>query len=1399
MYMYCPGLLPRAGGRMQRSARTHTRETKKKNAHGRGGRRPSWPPKCAIALGARRPATDQRPVLELLSTEETYVKELKRFSDIFRVLASADTAGKQAFMGTPEVLALANHLSHFLTVAELTVQELQAAIAETKSLVAVQGLAEGWTEHKDLDGEVYFYNATTRESTWERPAAAPPQRETIVAQARVGAVAERASKLLGIYSQYASTYAQASKAIRALLKHEAFIRDWIALLENLASPSSTTVSPRNGAESSPSPALSRASSEPAPSEPAPSPSSFTPETLVRRASLIIRRNSSNTLVAAATAAAAAAAATAAKKPAMPTMRVTGLDGFLILPIQRVPRYQLILSELLEATPVGGGGGDNGGGDNNNNNNDDDAEERAAITRALDEVKAAAAAMNQVIDVVKQRSALMDLFARFVDLDVLNVSAESESRTLLKEGRLVKVAASGARRELHVHLLSDALLLSVDDGDDRLRLKRQVAFPKRGSRAQAVGEVQLVLRFPEQEGSDGRIVCLEAATTQERNEWLQACAGAFADIESRAGSSVAPAPLFKPATPSATCGVCRATFSLTKRKHECRWCRRDVCAACSLQRRVLTSAASIAGEAKAVRVCDSCVWELDREPLDSDDNVTADVQVEGLRGDLDAVLKTKGAFKLVYYRLVFAAGEQQKGPSSVGTASALFTLALPHEEPAQAACQLILMAKSTVIGSAALSVLDMCRHPRALRGYTERVEFALEAWAAAAVAQGDAASQTRLSAEITFTLRQPRALLSEPGLARPPGRAVARQTSSPVSLAASRKQALAPPLPPPSSLLLTSSSSSSLDAGVAASTPVRINSQLLARFEASCLAKPSPYRIRLVDLVYHWALEHAHNDIREDRRLSIQDKLAAFHANRAVQQAVSTAVVERGVVHASPAAVKAHLSMRRRSTAEKREAMESWSPRKTLAHDFLSSEREYIDKLDQLETRFAQPLLEISRGLALKRGSGSQVMRMAQVFGGPKPSRSMDDVVKSAGVSACLRDVQSFLVVHRAFAADLAEALAGPGDPHMGDLLSRMASLVKLYSSFAGNLCEAHSALVPAWPSALPTRQLGVAASPPDVVAAWLCSRMRKPAGRTADVVSLLETPDASLGALLMAPLQRVGEYVAFARDLVAVTPSAHVDLAATARAHDELQAVSAHLTRLLARKSNAELLRDIEQVVVGVDDVAASDARWFIRVGDLVWRRTTGGGANGGRDADVVCKAFLLSDALLLAKQVVGAGPARWQIHHHVELLRATCVKVTGLRPRPDDDAAEAPGDFRHAMSLDEGTGASPLLLLMPNQPGPEFSTQAPVANDVLGTAVGAACFQTQAETAMEPARRRLLLAFSPEEKAAALELWCGDVQRCAEACRGAGRSADAFWIGGGDVEPTPAVTTLRRAVTGPL
>lgn len=69
-------------------------------------------------------------------------------------------------------------------------------------------------------------------------------------------------------------------------------------------------------------------------------------------------------------------------------------------------------------------------------------------------------------------------------------------------------------------------------------------------------------------------------------------------------------------------MCRELFTFTRRRHHCRRCGRCVCSKCSGNRRVLPfhqdrSPTSSSGQAKAERVCDTCVELLDRTLTDDD--------------------------------------------------------------------------------------------------------------------------------------------------------------------------------------------------------------------------------------------------------------------------------------------------------------------------------------------------------------------------------------------------------------------------------------------------------------------------------------------------------------------------------------------------------------------------------------------------------------------------------------------------------------------------------------------------------------------------------------------------------------------------------------------------------------
>jgi hypothetical protein len=222
---------------------------------------------------------------------------------------------------------------------------------------------------------------------------------------------------------------------------------------------------------------------------------------------------------------------------------------------------------------------------------------------------------------------------------------------------------------------------------------------------------------------------------------------------------------------------------------------------------------------------------------------------------------------------------------VGAATGSFTVTLPLSEPTDV-FSILLLARSTHIGTAVVHVPDVARHPRILRGFTERIEFALEPWAAAAVADKAEAAVTRLSVEVSMSLAQPAALLLGLGLARPSSVRIKRNESSPVAVPplAAAPAAAAHKLP------------SDLIPGEA--LPLKLNTNLIRkcvvlppahvrrkahpanpRYEQSCQEAPSAYRVRLVDLVYTWALQSSDSHMHEDRKVSLQNKLGTRRSRR----------------------------------------------------------------------------------------------------------------------------------------------------------------------------------------------------------------------------------------------------------------------------------------------------------------------------------------------------------------------------------------------------------------------------------------------------------------------------------------------------------------------------------------
>lgn len=113
----------------------------------------------------------------------------------------------------------------------------------------------------------------------------------------------------------------------------------------------------------------------------------------------------------------------------------GLSAMLLGVIQRIPRYLLLLSDLLKHTPE----------------NDPDRSDLVSAHRIVAQV---ADSLDRTIAAHKQTLETIDLQRAFLNLDIPLIAP---GRTLLKQGRLMKVCRRGDQQERAFFLFSDMLL------------------------------------------------------------------------------------------------------------------------------------------------------------------------------------------------------------------------------------------------------------------------------------------------------------------------------------------------------------------------------------------------------------------------------------------------------------------------------------------------------------------------------------------------------------------------------------------------------------------------------------------------------------------------------------------------------------------------------------------------------------------------------------------------------------------------------------------------------------------------------------------------------------------------------------------------------------------------------
>uniref|UniRef100_A0A452H3V3 FYVE, RhoGEF and PH domain containing 1 n=1 Tax=Gopherus agassizii TaxID=38772 RepID=A0A452H3V3_9SAUR len=273
-----------------------------------------------------------------------------------------------------------------------------------------------------------------------------------------------------------------------------------------------------------------------------------------------------------------------------------LQHHMLEPVQRIPRYELLLKDYLQRLPPG-------------------APDSKDAEKSLQLIATAAEHSNAAIRKMERMHSLLKVYELLGgEEDIVSPTNE-----LIKEGHILKLSAkNGTTQDRYLILFNDRLLCCVP----KLRLLGQ----KFGVRARIDVEGMEVkessgVNLPRTFLVSGkqRSLELQARTEEEKRDWIQVPGGADETsvrvrgphaavlVQGRELGRRAPTPIREKEV--TLCMRCQEPFAaLTRRRHHCRACGRVVCGKCSEFRARL-----LYDNNRPNRVCGGCFAALHGPP------------------------------------------------------------------------------------------------------------------------------------------------------------------------------------------------------------------------------------------------------------------------------------------------------------------------------------------------------------------------------------------------------------------------------------------------------------------------------------------------------------------------------------------------------------------------------------------------------------------------------------------------------------------------------------------------------------------------------------------------------------------------------------------------------------------
>lgn len=262
------------------------------------------------------------------------------------------------------------------------------------------------------------------------------------------------------------------------------------------------------------------------------------------------------------------------------LRTLDFRSYLIMPIQRIPRYRMLVEELIKGT-------------------DQSHPDYQQLQKALESIKEVAIQCDAAIEQHKNRVKMLEIQDSFFGEKVSIIEA---GRVFLKEGDMDKVCRKDVQKR-RAWLFND-LLIYAKQLPSSSRYNKHRAFPLATIRIKDLPDDGKIYKNAIQIASEKKSFVLLASSADEKSSWLNEFAKALAGQEKTirgaeaSSANLVVAPVWIPDSEALRCMICGEKFTLMQRRHHCRQCGSVVCSKCSAKKKELP------GQGKK-RVCDSC--------------------------------------------------------------------------------------------------------------------------------------------------------------------------------------------------------------------------------------------------------------------------------------------------------------------------------------------------------------------------------------------------------------------------------------------------------------------------------------------------------------------------------------------------------------------------------------------------------------------------------------------------------------------------------------------------------------------------------------------------------------------------------------------------------------------------